>query len=208
MNKQMLLINAIIVDAREPDYIINELKKKADIEIKQIPLADYVISNTAIERKSAEDFENSIIDGRLFRQCKELKEHFDNVILILEGSQIRLDKKIWNAAIASIAISGITIIRVNDWLDTVDIIVNIKQKLEKEGEDFVYIVKDKKPLSLDEQKIFLLSSIKGIGKKRAKAIIENFKTLKRLANADKEEIEKLPGFGSKRAKILFDIFNM
>ena len=86
----------VIVDHREPNSIINELKLNANIKVQQLEIGDYVVSeNTIIERKSRTDFEQSIIDQRLFRQMKNLKDWYENVIIIIEGNEpyLRIQRK-------------------------------------------------------------------------------------------------------------------
>jgi len=206
MNKQMLLSTSIVADIREPDYILDNLRKYENIIITNLGVADYVIGDIAIERKTYSDFESSIIDGRLFRQSKELAETYNKALIIIEGREIeRINKKAYYGAIASILLNNISIINVESWNDTVELIIAINRNMQKEEEHFSYIVKKKKPLTIEEQKIFLLSSIKNIGEKRAKTILDKFKTLKNLVNAQKEELESL--VGKKIADKLYDIFN-
>ena len=56
------------------------------LELKQLPVADYILSErVGIERKSAQDFNDSIKDGRLFNELIELKNNFVRPVLLLEG---------------------------------------------------------------------------------------------------------------------------
>ena len=83
----------IIVDHRErASGIIKELeKKKLDIKIEQLVSADFVletkdkdgkITTVGVEKKTQNDFINSIIDRRLITQLINLKEHFSTPLLI------------------------------------------------------------------------------------------------------------------------------
>jgi Fanconi anemia group M protein len=210
MSKQMLLMPYLIADVREPKYIIEKLKEQTHVTVMQLNLGDYIIKDIAIERKNVEDFESSIIDGRLFKQAFELKEHYKNVIFILEGNPerlLRLDKKIFFSAISKLAKEGITLINTNSQDDTVIFLFSLAKKLEEEEESFTYIVKEKKPLSIEEQKVLLLSSIRRIGKKRAKVLLEHFKTIKNIANANVEQLKNIETIGKKRAEQIFNIFN-
>ena len=77
----------VIIDKRERSSGIGkELAKKGIvIEYKKLDLADFIIGDTAIERKTIQDFVNSIVDKRLIRQLGMLKENFESAILIIEG---------------------------------------------------------------------------------------------------------------------------
>src|SRR3989344_2659916 len=76
----------IIVDNREKNsLVISELiKRNQVVEFAQLPVADYIINNIAIERKTINDLKSSIIDKRIFFQLNELKQ-YPNHLLILEG---------------------------------------------------------------------------------------------------------------------------
>src|SRR5579863_5317410 len=78
----------IIVDNREHNLeIIERLSDSGvDLSFTQLPVGDYIVSERmCIERKTVGDFENSIIDNRLFEQLERLKSGFEKPILILEG---------------------------------------------------------------------------------------------------------------------------
>ena len=81
-NGRILRMTKLIIDYREPKSLIRELAKKHEVEIKQLITADYIIQgidpegNTlsiGIERKTNNDFLNSIIDKRIIQQLIYLK---------------------------------------------------------------------------------------------------------------------------------------
>ena len=84
----------IIVDYRErTSGIVTELAKENEIELKQLISADFIIDGNnknqekqliGIERKTKEDFLNSIIDKRILTQLITLKENFPLQLLIIE----------------------------------------------------------------------------------------------------------------------------
>ena len=77
----------IIADYREKNsLVISELiEQGAEIEIKHLKVADFVIGKTAIERKTVPDFQNSMIDKRLGKQLQEIKQ-YPNCLLLIEGT--------------------------------------------------------------------------------------------------------------------------
>ena len=208
MNKQFVLFPNIIADVREPEFILNSLKKHGNITITNLKVADYIVGNIAIERKTSYDFEASIIDGRLFKQCEEMKNYYENVLIIIEGYEIkRIEKNAYYGFIISLIRNGINFINVESWVDTVNIIGIINKQLNKnkEGKN-VYIVKGKKPTNVEDQKLFVLTSIKGIGEKNASLLLEKFKTLKNISNASVHELIS-SGLNKKTAKFVYDVFN-
>ena len=79
----------IIIDHRERNSNIIEMIKKTeiDIEIKTLPVGDYIVSNRiGIERKTISDFESSLISGRLFDQIQRLNKAYEFPIVLLEGN--------------------------------------------------------------------------------------------------------------------------
>ena len=74
------------MDVRER-HIGRLLADKAKVEFKVLEVGDYIISDrVAVERKTAEDFVNSIVDKRLFMQLKDLRK-YQKPILIVEGRE-------------------------------------------------------------------------------------------------------------------------
>src|SRR3989304_2758396 len=78
----------IYADKRENNSrIIEILKQRCDLREKQLAVGDYLLSKrVAVERKTANDFISSIVDGRLFKQMSEMKENFRSPVLIVEGN--------------------------------------------------------------------------------------------------------------------------
>ena len=59
-----------------------------DVKIENLALVDYLLSNrVAVEFKTKIDFVGSIIDKRIFRQAKALKENFEKPLIILQGEE-------------------------------------------------------------------------------------------------------------------------
>ncbi|MFH1612731.1 MAG: ERCC4 domain-containing protein, partial [bacterium] len=74
------------MDYRERNSLVYSylIKMGFKPEIKELKVADYLIGNIAIERKTVSDFISSIINGRLIKQIEELKQ-FEKKLLVIEG---------------------------------------------------------------------------------------------------------------------------
>ncbi|MBU4312723.1 MAG: hypothetical protein KJ706_08405 [Candidatus Omnitrophica bacterium] len=60
-----------------------------DITVKNLKVGDYIINDEiVIERKTTQDFAQSIIDGRLFKQAKNMKKTYDLCLFIIEGTNL------------------------------------------------------------------------------------------------------------------------
>src|SRR6056297_1136363 len=76
----------IIIDNRERASLVpSYLEKKGfEIEYKQLNVADYLVRDVAIERKTIQDFISSMLNQRLRKQIQELQQ-YENRLLIIEG---------------------------------------------------------------------------------------------------------------------------
>ncbi len=77
----------IIIDYREKNsLIVSELIHLGlKIEFKNLKVADYLVNDIAIERKTVSDFISSMINRRLLKQLEELQQ-YKNKLLIIEGT--------------------------------------------------------------------------------------------------------------------------
>src|SRR5437879_13922491 len=78
----------IAVDEREkPSGVPDELRSKgASVEYRVLEVADYIVGEYAVERKSTRDFVSSLFSGRLFGQAYRIGESCRDKILVVEGS--------------------------------------------------------------------------------------------------------------------------
>ena len=177
----------VIIDHRENKLktILDKKKDTITYESKQLDVADIVISNdVAIERKEGFDFVSSIIDNRLFDQLLRLKETYEYPILILEG----LNNEVFESTgmnISSIygALSfisyklGISVIPTRNIEDTAIVVERIANR-EQGGKESIPILSRKAPkdMSKKERRSFIIEGLEDIGPKKAKTLIERYKT--------------------------------
>lgn len=188
----------IVVDNREKNsLVISELiSLKFKIEFKQLPVADYLIGKTAIERKTISDFKSSIINKRIFSQLLELKQ-YPNPILIIEGLE---SQNIYSGNLHGNAFRGFILSIVSEY--KVPIIFTLN---EKDTAKYLSVLakKTKNPesgirasktfLSENEQLQFILEGFPQIGPKAAKKLLSKFKTLENIFNTSEEELKEIIG---------------
>jgi len=210
----------IIVDYREDKNIVKELyKHDIDVEIKSLISADFVmqikdiegnVKDLAIERKTTNDFLNSIIDKRILTQLIALKENFPLQLLILEGEEniyaIRnFHPNSIRGMLSSIAIDyQIPIIYTKNYRDTAAYLALIAKRLEKPRKN-ISLVSKRKPLTLKEQQEYIIESLPGIGNNLAKALLEKFKSVKNIINAKEEKLQKVDKIGEKKSKMIKEV---
>ncbi len=172
-------------ECKKAQEVIKELKRLgATVVEKNLDVGDYVVSDKiAIERKSARDFAKSIIDGRLFEQAKKLRERYEKPIIIIEGNIWNIEKYLninINAvlgAITSLACKfNILVMHSRDKKSTAYYIYELAKMEQEQEKRGLRTQSYRKSLTLRELQIQFLSSLPGIGIKRAEKILEEFET--------------------------------
>jgi len=183
----------IIIDNRERKLmkLLEEKHPNIKFETKQLDIADIVISeDVAIERKEGFDFVSSIMDNRLFEQCLRLKETYTTPILILEGLNDNVFEntgmKISSiyGALAYISYKlGISVIPTRKLEDTAIVIERIAYREQIKDGAFILSRKAPKSMSTEERRTFIVEGFVDIGPKKAKSLIDEYKTPYRVLKA-------------------------
>lgn len=197
----------VIVDHREgSSQLVKELSlMNVKLEFKTLEVADYIVSDrVAIERKEIKDFIDSIKDGRLFKQLKELAQAYPKPILLIEGENLFMAGGISPNAIRGALASIITdfsipILWSKDPKDSALLIYSIASREQQELKREPVIRSEKAPLLTHEIQEYIIAGIPFVDRKRAITLLTHFKTIQNIFNATEEEIAKLPGFGKKIA---------
>lgn len=223
----------VIIDNREQKLmaLLDNKKNIITYDSKQLDIADIIVSSeVAIERKEGSDFVASIMDNRLFEQLLRLKDTYENPILILEG----LNNDVFENTgmkISSIygALSfisyklGISVIPTRNLEDTAIVIERIAYREQVKDSMPIFSRRAPKQMSKKERRSFIIEGLVDIGAKKAKTLIEKFKTpynvFKAIKNTEilytktgnpkgiRGPLEVLTGFGwkfvEKNQKLLF-----
>lgn len=201
----------IIIDYRERNSLVASslIELGFEIQFRELKVADYLVNNIAIERKTVSDFVNSIINKRIIRQLEELQQ-YDNKLLIIEGideqelySDDSEEKTIHPNAIRGFLLSvtlkhRIPVILTKNYEDTAKYLAVLARKKEKDSSLNV----TKKSLNKKERLQFILEGFPGIGPKTAKKLLSHFGTLKNISNAPIEELTEVIGKKADIFKLL------
>ena len=197
----------VYADSREGNSkVIRHLSQmEIDVQVRSMAVGDYQVSDdVVIERKTAKDFVDSIIDKRLFKQARELSEEFKHPILILEGDDIyngMIHPNAIRGTIAAIAIDfGISIIPTRNSQDTAAMIKRMAVREQNGEKVHIQIRTDKKPVSLWEQQLFIIESLPNIGPVNAKNLLQHFGSVEKVITASESELQEVEGIGKKTAK--------
>jgi len=198
----------IAADNREPDEVCDALESiGAEIEIKQLELADYQLSDRlAVERKTRSDFESSIFDGRLFSQLRDLSSAFQRVVLIVEGSpdnESRLSRAALLGAYSSVISDyGCALFFTRSPSATAEMVFALAKHEQLAKKQGLSPYAKRKAVTLPEQQRAIVEALPSVGPKMAKALLEYFQTVENVMSAPEKELQEVDNMGEKKAKQL------
>jgi ERCC4-related helicase len=204
------------VDHREKsNAVVRELIDMGiDIELKALENGDYVLSKrVGVEYKKVEDFVNSIIDGRLLAQIKELKNAYQKPLVIIEGeadiySVRNLHPNAIRGMLSTITVSyGIPILQSRNSKETAGLMKVIARREQTADPKEFDPHFEKHKESLKEQLEYVVSAIPGIGITTARDLLTNFGTIRTIVNADEDRLLNVDKIGPKTVKTLKEIFD-
>jgi len=199
----------IIVDYREKNSLVisSLIRLGIEIEFRQLKVADYIVKDVAIERKTINDFVSSMISKRLFNQIQELQQ-YKNRLLIVEGIDEQELYSDDDSGVNANAIRGfllsillkynIPIIFTKNHEDTAKFISVLSKKQSKE----LALKAKKRILNKKEQLQFIIESFPGIGPVTAKKLLAKFKTIQNIINASEQELKETIG---KKAEVIIKL---
>jgi len=202
----------IVADIHEKNsLILSELKesKQVRLEIKSLKIADYLIGNIAIERKTTSDFISSMINKRLIQQLRQMQKYKQRLLIIegdrddLYNEETKLNPNAIRGFILSIKLNYNTpAILTQDYEDTAKYLITLaKQQAKPKQEPSLH---SRIPKSKKQQKQYILEAFPNIGPKKAQQLLKKFKTLKQTFNATEEEIKQILKSRTKDFQDLLD----
>lgn len=203
----------VIADYREKgSNVLKELLDKTELRLEKLSVGDFLLSNrVAVEYKTVPDFVDSIIDGRLLSQLKELRK-YERPLIIVEGiediySQRKIHPNSIRGMIATIIVSyGIPLIQTRNSKDTAEYLISIAKREQAEDKNDIQH-HYKKPETIKDQQEYFISALPNIGMGGAIPLLKHFKSVKNIVNASEKELQDVDLIGPKKSKALKDIFD-
>ncbi len=196
----------IFTDIRETKLLKELVDMDAEIATKQLEVGDFMLSDrVCIERKTVSDFLESIIDGRLFIQLKELSANFSRPVLIIEGDNLYGERNIHpnaiKGALNSVMIDfRIPIIWTKSTRETAETISGLAKREQLDLDRNVQLKGVKHAMTEAEQQEIIVSGFPSINLTLAKRLLSHFKTIKKIVNAKEKALQKVEGIGEEKAK--------
>jgi Fanconi anemia group M protein len=202
----------IIADTREFNSdVVRELSRKGVVvDSQQLDVGDYILSDRlAVERKEANDFLKSLMDGRLFSQLKLLKSAYINPILVLEGDGLLgrrgvSDQAIYGALASIISDFKMPIIQTSNMKETANLLAVMAKREMEEGR-LVGIRGDKVSMSLKERQQFIIEGLPGVSATLAQRLLDHFGSVEAIISANEKELCEVKGIGDTIAKNIVDV---
>ncbi|MHA1754683.1 MAG: ERCC4 domain-containing protein, partial [Candidatus Odinarchaeia archaeon] len=203
----------IIVDSREiQSPVVRELSNlNVKVESAQLNEGDYLISeSTIVERKTDNDFIQSIIDKRLFNQLIKLKNNYETPILIIEGENLYSIRNIHpnavRGALASIVLDyNIPILWSYSPEDTAKLLYFLASREQLVKKKSISLKKTKLKPSVSEMQLRLLSNLPQVNFALSRRLLEKFRKPINVFNASEEELKTVEGVGDVKAKKIKEV---
>jgi len=198
----------IFVDEKESRGAVVDMLKGlgAIVKVKTLPVGDFIISERAvIERKSMGDFENSIIDGRLFKQAENMIDNFEKCVVIIEGEgfEERVNRNALLGAISALILDyGIQVFFTRDLEGTAEMVFALAKREQLGKKIDVRLKGNKKAYSLAQQQQMIVECLPMVGPKLAKALLKKFKTVENIVKASEQELREVEKIGKIKAKAI------
>lgn len=198
----------IIVDFQENrNCLIEYLREELDVEVKKLKVGDFIISkDVVVERKTVDDFVNSLIDGRLFKQADNMQKNYSYPIFIIEGdiadmfSRNVSDKALWSAIVSLMLKNNVRFLFTSSFKETVQVLCILARKEQIDDNKELALRCKTNKLSLKEKQQFFIEGLPGVGPKLAKNLLKEFKSPKGVINANDSDLKKVDKLGSKKIK--------
>lgn len=201
-------LSRIIVDNHEKNSLVPASLSSLHVpfEFQDLKVGDYLINDIAIERKTFQDLQSSIINKRIFQQLQELKQYPQHLLLI-EGEFSEEDKIIHENASRGFILSTL----LNNQVPI------LFTKNEKDTASYLYLLAKKKSssppalrpskiaMSEKEQIQFILEGFPNIGPASIKKLLEKYKSLKDIINAPEQDLVSILG---KKGEALYSLINL
>jgi len=193
----------MIIDIKEIELIKLLKRYGVKFEKKVLPVFDVIIGDYGFELKRGNDFLVSIFDNRIFEQIRKMKlTGLKFAVLVYRFEEVYLKAKnrnIVTGMILSLYLQGIPIIPLGTTSDIVYFLdrLNKAEDITDDSYDFNWNIPKFK--NNYERKVASLSCAKDVGVKKAMIVLENLKTIKKIAlNID--EIDKIDNIGPATKK--------
>jgi ERCC4-type nuclease len=188
------------------------LKGRCEIVVGSLACGDYLINSRILaERKTARDLLLSLIDLRLFRQIRRLKDTAFKTVLIVEGDPFRTDLDFTPEAVKGALLScqvvwQLPVLFTRSTGETAEILLAMGRQ-DLKYRDVVLLRGGYRPRRLRTRQLYLLQGLPRVGPVMAKRLLEHFGSLAEMLNSPARELAAVRGIGPKRTLLIRGVLN-
>jgi DNA excision repair protein ERCC-4 len=197
----------VVVDDREPADVAACLRglEGVTVSMARLRAGDYVVDRRVwFERKTFQDFAQSLVDGRLFEQAGRLRSGGGRAVYVLEGTS----RDLANVGVSREALQGalitlqvvldIPVLRSLSVAETARLIVYTGRQLQRQAAG-AYQRPGYRPKGRRARQLYILQGLPGVGPTRAARLLDTFGNVESVFIADEEELAGVAGLGARTA---------
>ena len=170
----------------------------------------YVLSKRlAVERRTGSSFLRGILEKTLFTSAIYLRENFRIAILIVEG-EVNYEYSAFHpqavrGALTSMMLEyGINVLCTKNDIDTAALLAMMARQ-EHGGIPEISLIPKRKATDLADLQRRVIEMLPGSGRVMARAMLQQFGSVQRIATATAEQLQTVPGCGAKKAAEMFKV---
>jgi ERCC4-related helicase len=177
-----------------------------NLVLKRLEVGDYLLSSrVCVEYKTAPDFVDSLLDGRLLEQVRELCR-YQRPLIVVQGTDLYSQRNVHpnaiRGALSAVAVSfGVPILFTQNDYDTAELLRTIARR-ERDGGSANTAFLSTRPASGDDALLSTVAQFPGVGPVLAVKLLARFGSLKALASASVDELRQVDGIGKSKAQEL------
>ncbi|MDO5845386.1 MAG: ERCC4 domain-containing protein, partial [Methanocorpusculum sp.] len=199
----------VVVDNREmQSKVVEHLSNLgAKIELENMPAGDYAAGRVLIERKTIQDFVDTLVDRDLFGQVKALAESSIRPVLLIEGGSLNdlygmrnVHPNAIRNALASIAADyDVSLLFTKDANESAEMMYAFARREAGGERPERSRHTSKSAKSENDAVLYILTAFPEVGPKAARDLLREFGSLRRIMAASKEDLMAVKGIGEKTA---------
>jgi len=202
----------IYADHREPESIVQLLRSVPNITVvvESLPVGDFRCGAILIERKVINDFEQSVISGRLFDETTRIALEPNTVgIVIIEGDFITEGKSLLlqslQGAVTCLSqVQGMSVLTTPDHLATAYFVIKHCQHAHQ-GLGYELPLHRAKPKDLVSARAYLLQALPGVSGQLASTLVDHFGSAGAVFRASRDDLLAVKGLGPKTADAILAV---
>jgi DNA excision repair protein ERCC-4 len=204
----------VIADDREtvsgiPDLLAQ--MPEVDLRVERLATGDYQVDEAVLfERKTASDFAQSLITGRLFEQAARMQRSTLRPAYILEGKStdwtalgVRREA-LQGALITLMLVFDVPVLRAGEAAETARLIFYAGQQLARLCDPNHAPCRQAKVKRKRRRQLRLLQTLPGVGSERARLLLEHFGNIRACFAAGTDELQRIEGIGPKTAQAIWE----